>query len=312
MILSVSRRTDIPAFYTEWFMNRIREEFVMTRNPMNYHQVSRIPIAPDVVDCIVFWSKNPAPLMPYLAEINKDYPFYFQFTVNAYGRDMEPNIPELKKRIEVFQTISEKYGRDRVVWRYDPVILTGKYNSNWHLFQFEALANSLSAYTDTCVFSFVDLYDKIKNNMKAVDYLPISRELEEEIASGFSHIASHYHLKLKSCAEGIDLAAYGIEHSCCIDPERIGRIIGIPIKSKKDPVQRGECHCAESIDVGQYNTCKHGCRYCYANYSLPSVERSFSMHDPLSPLLIGHVEPDDKVNDRAVKSLKQEQMSLFD
>ncbi len=312
MILSVSRRTDIPAFYAEWFMNRIREGFVMTRNPMNYHQVSRIPLSPDVVDFIVFWSKNPAPLLPHLDEIKEHYPFYFQFTVNAYARNMEPNIPELKERVATFRTIAERYGKDRVIWRYDPMILARGYDVAWHLNRFKMLAEGLSGYADTCVFSFVDIYDKIKGNLKNAEYIPFTHESEQELAYGLSRIASGYQLKLKTCAEGIDLEEYGIEHSCCIDPERIKRILACPIKSRKDPVQRDECHCVESIDIGQYNTCKHGCRYCYANYSMPSVERSFSMHDSLSPLLIGHLEKEDKVNDRAVKSLKQAQTSLFD
>ena len=312
MILSVSRRTDIPAFYTEWFMNRIHEGFVMTRNPMSYHQVSKIPLSPDVLDCIVFWSKNPAPLLPYLDEIGRLYPFYFQFTVNAYEHDMEPNVAPLEKRLAVFREIAEKYGRERVIWRYDPLILTPKYDENWHIWQFERLAGRLSPFTDTCVFSFVDIYDKIKNNLKTAEYLPFTNEAVKRIAGKFARISSEYHLRLKTCAEDVDLASYGIEHSCCIDPERIEKIIDLPIKTKKDPVQRAECHCVESIDIGQYNTCRHGCRYCYANYSMPSVEQSFSQHDPSSPMLIGHPEEEDKVTDRKVKSLKIEQMSLFD
>ncbi len=311
MILSVSRRTDIPAFYTEWFMNRIHEKYVLTRNPMNYHQVSRTPITPDVVDFIVFWSKNPAPLLPYLDEIGRDYPFYFQFTLNPYNQDLEPNLPAQEERIDTFRRISEIYGKERVIWRYDPIILSQKYDLSWHMDQFERLADRLFLYTDTCVFSFVDIYDKIKSNLAAAEYMPITSVQEENFAKCFSVIASNRQIKLKTCAEDIELDQIGIEHSCCIDSDLIERITGYKLSVKKDNTQRSQCHCAESIDVGQYNTCKHMCKYCYANYSIASVKNSYARHDPKSPLLIGNLEANDKVNERKVKSFKQDQLSLF-
>ena len=311
MILSVSRRTDIPAFYTEWFMNRIHKKYVLTRNPMNYHQVSRIPITRDVVDFIVFWSKNPAPLLPYLDEIGRDYPFYFQFTLNPYDQDLEPNLPLQKERIDTFRCISENYGKERIIWRYDPIILSQKYDLSWHVQQFERLADKISPYTDTCVFSFVDIYDKIKNKLAEAKHMPITSAQIDSLASCFSMVASDHQVRLMTCAEDVALDQFGIEHSCCIDSDLIERITGCKLTVKKDSTQRSQCHCAESIDIGQYNTCRHGCKYCYANYSVKSVQNNYIKHDPKSPLLIGNLEREDKVIDRKVKSLRQDQLSLF-
>ena len=311
MILSVSRRTDIPAFYSEWFINRIREGFVMVRNPMNYHGVSRISLSPDLVDCIVFWSKNPAPLLPYLDQIVQKYLFYFQFTLNAYGTDIEPNLPAICERIGTFKYISEKYGKERIIWRYDPVMLTEKYSIEWHIRNFAYIADQLKSYANTCVFSFVDLYDKVKNNLKTEKVAQITQTEIDIIAREFSGIALAHAITLKTCAEEVDLNKYGIENSCCVDPVLISKLVRCDISVKKDINQRDICGCVESIDIGQYNTCKHACKYCYANYSQPSVQKCFAAHIPTSPLLIGDIEPSDKITDRKVKSIKQAQISLF-
>lgn len=312
MILSVSRRTDIPAFYSEWFINRIREGFVMVRNPMNYHGVSRISLSPDLVDCIVFWSKNPAPLLPYLDQIAEKYPFYFQFTLNAYGTDIEPNLPAICERFDTFRYISEKYGKESIIWRYDPVMLTEQYSIDWHIRNFTYIADQLKGYTNSCVFSFVDIYDKVKNNLKAENVVQLTQNEINIIAREFSGIAHANAITLKTCAEEVDLDEYGIEHSCCVDPALISKLVRCDISAKKDINQRQICGCVESIDIGQYNTCKHGCKYCYANYSQSSVQKCFAAHIPTSPLLIGGIEPSDKITDRKVKSIKQSQISLFD
>ena len=311
MILSASRRTDIPAFFSEWFVNRIREGFVMARNPMNYNHISKINLSPEVVDCIVFWSKNPAPLVPFLDEIKKAYPFYFQYTINCYERDLEPNLPSVDERIRTFLDISEKFGKDSVVWRYDPIILTDRYTPEWHTKTFARIAERLKGYTDTCVFSFVDLYDKVKNNMKQFAVFPLSEAETETISAAFSRVAMANGMKLNTCSEAVDLSRYNIGRSCCIDKSRIEKLTGREIKAKKDNNQRPECGCIESVDIGQYNTCLHGCKYCYANYSRASVETAFEKHDPHSPLLVGNIGQNDKITERKVKSIKEQQISLF-
>ncbi len=314
MILSVSRRTDIPAFYSEWFMNRLREGYVLVRNPMNYRQVSKVTLSPAVIDCIVFWTKNGAPLLPFLEEIGEKYPFYFQYTLNAYHSDIEPGLRSIDSRIETLRIISEKIGPNRVVWRYDPVLLSDRYTLDWHTEQFIRIAEKLRDCVNECVFSFIDLYEKVKTNIKGLNIRECFDEEIDRIASVFSRAAKENGLRLRTCAEAVDLDKYGIEHGCCVDGRLIGEITGWKMAAKKDPNQRQECGCLESIDIGQYNTCRHGCRYCYANFNAQSVATFSKKHDPSSPFLVGGLEPDDNVTERKMKSLRAEpagQMTLF-
>lgn len=317
MILSVSRRTDIPAFYSEWFMNRIHEGYALVRNPMNYHQVSKVSLDPKVIDCIVFWTKNAAPIIRNIEEISEIYPFYFQYTLNAYHNDIESAVSPMKQKIDTISILSDKIGTNKVIWRYDPILLTNYYTVEWHIEQFEQLATMLKDKTNTCVFSFIDIYDKVKNNVNSYNVRACTIDEMNRIASAFSSIAHRNGLRLRTCAEAIDLDQYGIEHGCCIDGELISEITGWNLKAKKDPNQRSECGCLESIDIGQYNTCKHGCRYCYANFNAQSVITFSKQHNPNSPLLIGSLEEQDSVTERKMKSLRcsignQQQMTLFD
>lgn len=312
MILSVSRRTDIPSFYGEWFYNRIKEGFVMVRNPMNYHSVSRINISPNVVDCIVFWTKNPNPFIPFLNEIDEKYKFYFQYTLNAYDVDIEKNIPKIDERIDSLLLLSKKYGSDRVIWRYDPILISDKYDLNWHIEKFTGLCQQFNGAVSTCVFSFLDVYAKNSSKLNKNGVRPLTELEMQFIAEKFADIAKKNNIKLKTCSENMDLIHLGIEKSCCVDSCLISKLIGCNIDVTKDKNQRAECGCVESIDIGQYNTCSNGCLYCYANYSDATVVTSKKKHNPKSPLLIGEVEEDDKITERSVKPLRKEQMSVFD
>lgn len=312
MILSVSRRTDIPNYYSEWFFNRLKEGFLYVRNPMNFHQISEIKISPDVVDCIVFWTKNPLPMMERLDELEA-YNYYFQFTLTGYGNDVERNLPNKKTSvIPVFQELSNRIGKEKVVWRYDPIFFSNRYNAKYHLKAFRSIAEALSGYTEKCVISFLDIYPKNKKNMDNLLSYDLSDSELREFAKELSNIAKENHIKIGSCAEKIDLDEYGIIHNSCIDKELIEKIIGCKLKINKDKNQRIECGCVESVEVGTYNTCKNGCVYCYANYSAKSVESNFQKYDPLSPLLCGHIEKDDRISTRKVVSLKETQISIFD
>ena len=312
MILSASRRTDIPAFFAEWFIKRIREGYVFVRNPMNYHQISKIILSAETLDCIVFWTKNARPIFPYLEEIKKLYPFYFQYTLNPYERDIEQNLPSLQEKINTLKILSDKIGKDKVIWRYDPIFLSPKYNIEWHINNFGKLAETLSAYIESCVFSFFDAYPKVLKNIKECDVRTCDNEEIKHLANNLASIGRQNNLRLKTCAELIDLNAYGIEHGKCIDPDLISKIIGCNINAIKDKNQRNECGCIESIDVGQYNTCQHNCKYCYANFNLQSVKTFNRQHVPESPLLIGEINELDKVTQRKIKSLKiTYQTSLF-
>ncbi len=314
MILSASRRTDIPAFYTPWFMNRLREGFLMVRNPMNYHQVSEISLSPEVIDAIVFWTKNAEPILPYLAEIGEKYPFYFQYTLNAYGNDTEPNLPPLEYKIKTFQKLSEEIGKQRLIWRYDPILINNRYQVEWHIAQFETMARRLAPYTSVCVISFIDIYEKIRPQIKPLAIRALTEAEMEQAADAFSRIAEQNGLVIRSCAEKINLERFGISHGCCIDGELLAKLTGWQLKAKKDPNQRMECGCVESVDIGQYNTCSHGCRYCYANFNPQSVKTFSGRHDPKSPLLVGNLEAIDKVTKRKMKTLKDyngSQLSMF-
>ena len=312
MILSVSRRTDIPNYYSEWFLNRIKEGYLCVRNPMNAHQISKIKITPDVVDCIVFWTKNPAPLMKRLDEL-KEYMYYFQFTLTCYGRDIEPNVPHKREVIlPVFQELSSKIGADRVIWRYDPIMFNDVYTEEYHLKAFEKIATALDGYTKKCVISFVDDYAKITKNMQSLNVKQLSDEELTAFAAKLSKIAASHNIQMASCAEKIDLEACGIEHNHCIDQQLVEKLIGCKIKTGKDKNQRGECGCVESTEVGSYNTCKNGCKYCYATYSMESVKNNCVAYDVNSPILCGRIGEGDKVTERVVKSIREEQISLWD
>lgn len=312
MILSVSRRTDIPCFYSEWFFNRIKEGFLYVRNPMNPQQISRINLSPELVDCIVFWTKNPEPMLSRLDEL-KDYPFYFQFTLTGYGQDIECNVPHKKdKMIPIFQRLSSQIGANRVIWRYDPIMFTEKYDAEYHLKAFRQIAESLNGYTKRCVISFVDTYTKNLKNLNALQQTHLETEKLKRFAHTLSKIAHKNGIQISTCAEQIDLSDYGITHSCCIDQLHVEEVIGYKIKATKDKNQRKECGCIESIEVGTYNTCQNGCKYCYANYSLESVVENCKNYDVNSPLLCGTIKETDKITERKLKSLKIRQLSLLE
>jgi len=312
MIISASRRTDIPAFYSEWFVNRLREGFLYVKNPFNANQISEITLSPDLIECIVFWSKNPKPLLNRLSAIdNLGYRYYFQFTVTAYDQTVERYVPKSKEIIKVFAELSEKIGRDKVIWRYDPIFLSNKFNESYHLKWFEYLANKLSSYTNKCIISFIDMYKKCKSNMKDIKLTEFPMEKKIEIAQKMVGIASAYGLIIESCAEDIDLSQVGINHGKCIDDRLISKIIGINYTIPKDKSQRDECGCVESIDIGTYNTCLHACKYCYANYSQKTVQKNVKLHYKLAPLLIGQLTGEEKITKRIIKPLKRQQLDLF-
>lgn len=310
MIISVSRRTDIPTYYSEWFMNRIREGYALARNPMNAHQVSRISLSPEVVDGIVFWTKNPAPMLDKLPQL-KDYMYYFQFTLNAYEQDVEAGVPLKHKYIvPTFQRLSEMIGPERVVWRYDPILVSDKYTFDYHVKYFELLAKKLASYTQKCTISFLDMYVKTERNVAGLNIQPWTLELQDAMAKSLAEIAHSYGLELETCAEGIELEKYGIKHAHCIDGELFAKLLGCPLKVGKDKNQRKECGCVDSVDIGAYNTCRNGCRYCYANFNAKMVQNNQQRHNPLSPLLLGELQPDDKVTERKMTSCLERQGGL--
>lgn len=310
MIISASRRTDIPTYYSDWFFNRIKEGYVLVRNPMNAHQISKISLSPEVVDGIVFWTKNPAPMMDRL-DMLQDYMYYFQFTLNSYGQDVETHIPSKQRTIiPTFQKLSDLIGPDRVIWRYDPIFLNETYNVDYHINYFEKLAKLLCKYTKKCTISFIDMYRNTEKNIASLSLQKFSRDQQEFLAKNLAEIAQAYDLKIDTCAEGIDLEQYGIQHARCIDDQLFSKLLGCPLKVGKDKNQRLECGCIESLDIGAYNTCRNGCRYCYANYSEKTVCTNAGKHNPNSPLIFGEISPDDKIVERKMHLCRNAQLEL--
>ena len=312
MILSASRRTDIPNYYSEWLARRFRAGFLCVRNPMNFRQVSRITLNPNVIDCIVFWTKNPAPMLPYLDEYRR-YMYYFQFTLTGYGKDIEPGLPD-KRRILIpaFCELADRIGRDRVIWRYDPIFLSDHYTLDYHVKAFTRIAEALVGRTRRVVISFLDDYEKTKRNMKGINIQGLTKEKMRRLAHSFAVIAGRYGMEIQTCAEKIDLSEYGITHGACIDREYIEHLLGCRLRAGKDHGQRPECRCMESVEIGSYHTCRNGCRYCYANFSDGRVQARIRDFDVDSPILCGKMESEDRITERKMKTLRENQMTLED
>ena len=312
MIISASRRTDISTYYSEWFFNRLREGDVLVRNPMNARQISRISLSPEAVDGIVFWTKNPVPMLSRLGEL-EPYPYYFQFTLTAYGRDVEPNLPGKNGvLIPAFQELSRMAGRERVVWRYDPIFLSDRYTVEYHCRYFRVLAAKLGEYTEKCTVSFLDFYRSTARNMCSLHIREMTAAQQREMMERFSEIAGEYGLYIDTCSEAISLEDLGISHASCVDRERLERIGGYRLKVGRDRNQRKECGCAASVDIGAYDTCGNGCLYCYATDSPPRAAERVRAHRPDSPILFGTVGPEDVIREREAVSLREQQLSLFD
>jgi len=323
MIISASRRTDIPAFYSDWFMNRVREGFFYRVNPFNANQVSGFSLKPEHVDAICFWTKNPQPLMQHLDELDQlGLNYYFQFTLNSYDKKFEPNVPPVEQRIETFQRLAEKIGSKRVVWRYDPVILTSATTVDWHLEQIETIASQLESATQRLVFSFYDFYGKGRGRLHvALENTGIvleditrheNRSQLEAIVRGFKATADRHQLDIFTCSEDFDLAAHGIEHGACIDGKLIQQLFGGEPSTKKDKNQRQACGCVESVDMGIYNTCQFRCSYCYANFNEGVIDKNRSKHDVNDPAMLGQHERTIEIQDSLIKKKKQsQQQDLF-
>ncbi len=285
MIISASRRTDIPAFYSKWLINRIRSESVNVRNPFNPKHIKKISLKKEDVDCFVFWTKDPVNMMDKL-EYLKEFHYYFLFTLNPYSKDIERNLRNKEDIISTFQILSKKIGTKRIIWRYDPILLTDIIDMSYHINQFRNLAKHLHNYTGKCIISFIDLYRKTQKNTKNLNLKPISDKTKFEIVKNLNDISSSFNIKLQICAEKLDFSSLGIKHGKCIDSELISELRGEKIESKKDKNQRKDCKCVVSTDIGTYNTCSHNCLYCYANYNQQIVKRNRAKHNVLSPFLI--------------------------
>jgi len=297
-IISASRRTDIPAFFPEWFMKRIRSGFFHRLNPFNTRQVRRVSLDPADVDVIVFWTKNPQPLLKYLHELDqRGYRYYFQFTLNPYDSRFEPNLPTLDERIDIFRRVSSDIGPGRVIWRYDPIILSNATPPEFHVENISRIASALHGSTQRLMFSFFSFYAKLKSRIRELelrhgiticDTSPgCYNQHVHDLVRHIGRIATRYDMAAFSCAEERDFSSQGIQHGSCIDGALITALFGLPPRFAQDRHQRGACRCVESIDMGMYDTCSFRCVYCYANRSGKGIEINLMKHDPESASIIG-------------------------
>lgn len=292
MIINTGLRTDIPAFYWPWFKNRIEEGFVLVRNPFFPQVITEYRLDPEVVDLIVFCTKNPLRVIDDLDFLSPFRQLWF-VSITGYGRDIEPHVPDKHQVIEGFKRLSEKVGAKNMIWRFDPILLADRYTEEYQLRAFSAIAESLRGYTDTIVISFVDLYAKVKRNFPELK--EVSHEATLRLSEQMVKIAAGCGMRVKSCAEGDHLAAVGVDTSGCMTREVFERAIGQPLKKLPKIRNRSNCDCLLIGDIGSYDSCPHLCRYCYANADREKMLANFRDHDPASPLLIGHLKPDDIV-----------------
>jgi DNA repair photolyase len=295
MIISASRRTDIPAFYAEWFMNRVREGHLFVQNPFNAHRFARVDLSPSNVEVILFWTKDPAPLLRYLDELDTmGYRYYFQFTLTAHPKLIEQSLPDEENLLATFRDLSARIGAERVIWRFDPILVSDVTPEDDIIERFARLAGRLSGQTERVVMSFAHFYRTVKGRLNkvqketGVNFYDISDHSRRiyRIAREMVSIAHSNSIDITSCAEKLDLAECGIGHGRCVDDRLIKRVFGITVSSLKDRYQREQCQCVGSQDIGQYDTCLHDCLYCYANANQSRVHRNKALHDPKSPFLI--------------------------
>jgi hypothetical protein len=325
MIISASRRTDIPACYSEWFMQRIRAGYFYRVNPYNSRQVSGFSLQPEDLDAICFWTKNPQPLLPFLDELDgRGFRFYFQFTLNPYGTEFEPGVAQLDERIATFRELANRIGPERVIWRYDPIIVSSVTPVAWHLEQAERIAGRLHQATCRLVFSFCDFYGKGNGRLyKALAGSGITLQDitapdmstdRDRLVHGFRSIADSHMLQLFSCSETIDLSAFGVESGACIDGKLIQALFGGDPSLIKDKYQRPACGCVAAVDMGSYNTCRLGCTYCYANFNARTIAGNCRKHFPDSPSLLGRYEHQLEIQrpQQTQTTPSGSQMSLFE
>ncbi|MBR1797249.1 MAG: DUF1848 domain-containing protein [Clostridiales bacterium] len=308
MIINTGQRTDIPAFYSEWFANRLKDGYVCVRNPYNPHQVNRYLLSPDVVDVIGFCTKNPAPMLKYM-DLLKGYGQYWYVTITPYGKDVEPNVPDKHQVIKDFIELSKRVGINSIGWRYDPILISDRYTEEYHIHAYEKIAAALEGYTETSVISFVDLYPKVRRNFP--EAVEVTAEQKLRLGKEMIRIAASHRMTLKPCAEGDMLAPFGADTGGCMTIGTDEKAIGRHLDTPKLKGARAECACYLACDIGAYNTCKHLCKYCYANAEPEVVLENSRLHDVNSPFIIGNYEPDDKIHDVPQKSWVDGQISLF-
>ncbi|MDR0887630.1 MAG: DUF1848 domain-containing protein [Candidatus Methanoplasma sp.] len=295
MMICASRRTDIPAFHSEWFMNRLRAGYVLVRNPVHRSTVYRVDLTPRNVDCIVFITKDPRPIIPFLDEIDRmGLNYLFQITITPYGKDVEPGVGSKADIADSFRRLSERIGKEHIQWRYDPVLFNDRFDIGYHRRKFETLCRELQGYTERCTFSFLDMYDKLERSPDSSMLRSATEEEMNAFGQMISEISERYGIVPSYCCARYDLSSYGIRPKGCIDREML-MSLGIPFEKISSPIRKG-CECVKNIDIGGYDTCGHDCIYCYANRNTKE-SRKKKIYSPGSEMLHGTVGPDDEITE---------------
>ncbi len=313
MILNVGLRTDIVNCYTDWLFRRFEEGVVYARNPLFTARVNMYELTPEKVDGISFCSKNYAPALSRLGKVVNRFRTYFFYTITGYGKDLEPHIPPAEESVETLKELSRIVGKERLVWRYDPVLITPKYSPERHIVVFERLAAAISPYVSKCIFSFVEMFIIIDKRIP--DIIPLKTETKHYLAENFARSAKKYRLPLQICCAESGYEAYGIKREGCLTLETFGNANNCRFKNMRHLGNRAGCRCIVSRDVGWYDSCPNECLYCNANRGIEDVQTNYSLHDPASPLLIGHVNEGDVLLKGVQNSLLMhdgKQISLFD
>ncbi|WP_028586108.1 DUF1848 domain-containing protein [Desulfogranum mediterraneum] len=320
MIISASRRTDIPAFYPDWLMDRIKTGYCAVPNPFNRNQVSYISLKPDEVEAIVFWSRNPAPLMERLNELDqRGFNYYFQFTLVNNPKQIDPYSPSFEKAADVFRQLSMRIGKERVIWRYDPIFLSNLTGYQYHIEKYNRIAETLNDYTVRSVISFVDDYRKARKRIRNLEKSGVKIHPCENLRLGeikdfvleLVKSATSNGMELQSCAGHLDMTPFGVKAGKCIDDDLVRTLFNYDYSSKKDPSQRKECGCAVSRDIGMYDSCLFGCAYCYATQSFERARKNNREHRPDSPSLLGWYDADPATKKEKKNTILTRQLKLF-
>lgn len=290
MILNVSSRTDIIAFYTPWFINRLKEGFVDVRNPFYKYNVSRIYFSD--VDAFVFCTKNPMPILPYFHLLKK--PILFHVTLTPYDRKVEPNVPKKSHVIASIKKLSTVLGKENIYVRYDPIFINDTYTVNYHIKVFAKLMEHLDGYVSHVIVSFLDNYKNVQKNISVLKPKKITDDMYREIGLNFSKVAKEHNITVQTCCEEHNLIEYGFKKEDCISATLAYKLTG-KTNFKYWKARGRNCKCIEMVDIGVYNSCRHYCKYCYANYNEEEINKNVLEHDINSSLLLGHLRSVDKI-----------------
>jgi len=309
MILMIDSRTDIVQYYSKWLENRFNEGFLYVRNPAFPSKVQKIILDHEHIDAILFTSKNYKPAMDFIKKIDKEYPCLYHYTITGYDKDIEPGVPDTGNAMYNCKELSELVGKEKVFWRYDPIFLTDKYNIYWHESMFLYMVTWLHEYVNRCIYSYVNIYDKVKKHMPELE--PWDDNKKIKVAKELGAVAKFWNFPVQVCNCNLDLTEYGIGKSGCVTKEILSNVLGLNLKDLKPNGTLGCGFCYPVVNIGEYNTCLNKCKYCYASSDFDACEKNYSKHDPYSPYLIGNGNQFDEITEREAQSVKTDELKLF-